>query len=141
MEDQTAYNEKDVALMEEDYEVFLQEVEGDKEMRVNMNLYKSKKTNVNANANVHVNVDNDNQQNPTSNASISTDILEDEEDEDDEAIRLEELLDELELNEIDEVLPSMKILSHKEAENATTIDITTSGFDIADVDPKSFSFV
>jgi len=79
----------------ENYELFLQQLETDKEMRTKINLFK-KKTN------------NNDQKNNTSDNKNDDDVEDDEEDEeDDERIRLDELLVDLTLDdgeaEVDEV--------------------------------------
>ena len=127
---------KDEMLIEEDYENFLQEVAGDKEMRFNMNLYKTKtnKKDNKMNENIENNNENNNQLNETNEINDIDDI------EDEEAIKLEELLDEMALND-SYTINDNKIFTTEEAANIPTMIIETNGFAPADVDLTSLKFI
>lgn len=107
--------------MDDDYEEFLQEVAGDKEMRTNINVYRAKR-----------------QKNPKANTSTQSEEKSmNDMDSDEEAIRLDELLDELDLSED---LESATIISPEQSLTTPSINPPSSGFDITDVNMKDFKF-
>lgn len=67
--------------------------------------------------------------------------------EDDEGVRLDELLDDLELDfdeapaTDDAAMAESRILTVEEAQGQPTVQLQTSGFDAADYNPKNFKFV
>lgn len=67
-EDQASPNARDAELREQDYEGFLQEIEGDKEMRANINLYKAESATATATATANSNT------NTTTSASMTQSI-------------------------------------------------------------------
>ncbi len=118
-----------------DMEHFLQQIEGDREMRQNMNLYKRKE--------------------PVKKA-VEKDAMDEEDDEDDEyveddeEVRLDELLDDMSLNsDLDEELEEEerrgKVISAAEATKTVQFqlpsDASTSTFDASKFDPSTFKFV
>jgi nonsense-mediated mRNA decay protein 3 len=117
---------------EKDYETFLQELEGDKELRSHVNLYKKEK-----------------RQHQT--ATVKSDDRDDDEEDDDavsmnsnddEAIRLDELLDEMGIEGEDEETEkeSAQLLNGEEA-LGPSIDIGGTGFEPAHLgNMESFNF-
>ncbi len=118
---------------DEDVEEFMQEIEGDKEMRANVKLYKK--------------------QSAAAKAAKTVKMAEetgsdDGEDMDEEQVRLDELLDELTLsgykdehgNEVS-MEASSKIMSAEEAARTVAVDIAGTGFEEANFDTKDFKFL
>lgn len=110
--------EKDKQVLEGDYEEFLQEIEGDKEMLTNINMYKQSKSKALK----------------SKSKDVDTNNVDDME-LDDEGVRLDELLEDLTLN-VDEVA----VLNSDEAAAVAPIELATSGFDPADINIKEFKF-
>jgi hypothetical protein len=108
----------------DDYEEFLQEVAGDKEMRNNMNIYRARRPKK-AKAGV------------PAEENSTNDEMDIAMDSDEEAIRLEELLDDLELSED---LESATILSPEQSQAMPSINLPSTGFEINDVNLKDFKF-
>ena len=131
--DEQALNSKEMAAAEEDMETFMQEIEADKDMRRDINLYKnsSNKKSMAEPADVsgRMNVEN--------GAGDTT------EDFDDENIKLEELLDDLTLSED---LGSIKVLSAEEAlaqavsTQEALLAAGVAAFDVGDMAGKAFTF-
>lgn len=126
---------KDSEAINEDYEEFLQELETDKEMRTKVNLYKKK-----------VDVKPKKKKNIVPVTQQVTNKMDEDEDnwediDDEEAIKLEELLEELDLeNDEDLCRENLKVFSPTEAAIIPKIELVTSGFDLADVDLNEFKF-
>ena len=114
---------------EQDYEAFLQEVEGDKEWRGQINLYKR------PNRVRSVGENNDVQEESDAASMLS---------EDDEAVQLDELLDDLELTGGDEVREGADegavLLSAEEANTQPSLSLGGTGFEVANLDPTAFDF-
>ena len=119
---------------EKDYEDFLQELESDRELRSQVNMYKNSRT-------------------AASGSKGKKEVRmegmdeEEEEDEDDEEdVQLEELLDDLMVGEEldEEVTSSTVILSSAEAEGTArgshVVDLQISPFDLANIDPSTLKF-
>ena len=68
-DEEVPLNAKETEANEGDYELFLQELEGDKEMRQNINLYKKSKMNVNTNKMASVGTKNHKDKSATTNAN------------------------------------------------------------------------
>lgn len=126
---------KDSEAINDDYEEFLQELETDKEMRTKVNLYKKK-----------VDVKPKKKKNIVPVTQQVTNKMDEDEDnwediDDEEAIKLEELLEELDLeNDEDLCRENLKVFSPTEAAIIPKIELVTSGFDLADVDLNEFKF-
>lgn len=138
--------------MDDDYELFLQELDGDKEMRTHVNLYKSKK-NISASKAKNLQILKGRHGNEKKSGDEDEEDMEDadadaddEYNEDDEEVKLEELLDSLDLsindqqnndeNNRDEV-----ILSVEQAAQIPSIPLETAEFDVAQYDPKDYKFL
>eukprot|EP00602_Paraphysomonas_sp_CaronLab_P003746 CAMPEP_0185034032 /NCGR_PEP_ID=MMETSP1103-20130426/23525_1 /TAXON_ID=36769 /ORGANISM="Paraphysomonas bandaiensis, Strain Caron Lab Isolate" /LENGTH=481 /DNA_ID=CAMNT_0027570519 /DNA_START=220 /DNA_END=1666 /DNA_ORIENTATION=+ len=108
---------------EADYELFMQELDADKEMRANVNLYKTKAAQRNA--------QKEREERMSDGES------------DDEDVRLDELLDGLELNEdrrkVD--FEQGEILSSEAAASIPAVPLETQAFDEAQYNPKDFKFI
>ena len=111
VDEQAALSSKEMEALEQDYEDFLQQVEGDKEMRLNMNLYKAgreKERKLKADAAAASSAAAAKLGSRKSNKTLSAGVDMDEDDNDDEydadeeEIQLDELLDELELDTAEE---------------------------------------
>lgn len=129
------YKEKDE--IDHDREEFMQELEGDKEMRQNINLYKSEALKARLARKKQIK-SKDATTDATAKMSDGNSMKEDDDDE--EAIKLDELLDNLELSEDLESSLSAVIIAPETAATMPEIKINTSGFDLADVDMNSFKF-
>lgn len=127
--------------MDDDYELFLQELDGDKEMRTHVNLYKSKKNTKERNLQILKGRHGDERK---AGDDDMEDALGDEENEDDEEVRLEELLDSLDLavNDAAETINADEvILSAEQAAQIPSIPLESAEFDVAQYDPKDFKFI
>ena len=60
--------------------------------------------------------------------------------EDDEAVHLDELLDDLELGDGDDGKEETIILSSEEANTQSSLSIGGTGFEVANLNPSSFDF-
>jgi hypothetical protein len=127
-EDDAMMTHKEQLTADLDREEFMQELEGDKEMRVNVNLYKNDKLSSRMKKSNHM-----------GEGMVSDDKsgVDKDEESDDEVIKLDELLDSLEINED---LLAGQILSAEEAANIPGLSIPSSGFDPVDIDVSSFKF-
>jgi hypothetical protein len=147
--------------MESDYELFLQELDGDKEMRSHVNLYK-------ANSKKASSALSEKERNlqllrgrKASRGESKRGAAEEEEDmeqgeddeeleEDEEEVRLEELLDGLDLAMNDSVSDATAaavvseeqvILTVEEAALVPSLPLETSEFDVSQYDPKDYKFI
>lgn len=125
-------NNRDIAEEEEELEEFLQEIEGDREMRMNMNIYKKTASSSKAKKSTDASAG--------TVAMDSGDQDEDEDDDDEEAVRLEELLDDLELTSGLASEGGAQILTAAEAASVPQLEIASSGFDLADFDLSALKF-
>jgi nonsense-mediated mRNA decay protein 3 len=117
-------NDRDIEAAERDYEDFMQEVEGDKEYRANMKLYRR----VGRNA---------------KKIKPEEEEMDSDYDMDDEEVRLDELLDDMELNneEEEEELNSESIIVSQDIANSTPkLDFGSSGFDASDHNVDQYKF-
>jgi len=114
VEGQQELTTKEKQAMEDDYEEFMQEIEGDKEMRANIKLYKNQVKDI---SNEKGGVTNQQK-----NGNNGNDV-DDEDDDcvDDDEIRLEELLDELEIGDCQ--INDTILLSKANADDADDPDI------------------
>ena len=178
---------KDETAMEEDFEEFLDQLEGDKEMRVQVNLYKpaakgeggqggqggrSKRDDGMAKSRAGQAKSRKEERNArhgpaselggqagmrASKMEMEDDMRargdalrddeDEEDDEDDERLRLDELLDELDLldpegegEEPSALAADSRILTAEEAAQVAPMQVATSGFDAADYAPDQFRF-
>lgn len=159
---------KDQEGMEADYEDFMQELEADKEMRSHVKLYKkqtegvskgSKSSSSGSSSNVGGGVGASGGA-PGSGKENTMDEDDDDDDADEEEVRLEELLDNLQLSTENVTVAGegmegerggagggaglrpgeAVLLTKEEAEAIPKIVLQTSGFDAADIDQSSFKF-
>jgi hypothetical protein len=136
-------NAKDQGELEKDYEEFMQEIEGDKEMRANIRMYKKDDAVSIAAAAANRKKKDENDKAAVKMSGESDD--EDDEEQDEEEVRLDELLDELTLSsglkgsDIEEA--SAKIVSADEAAQVPALNIEGSGFDAANFDANEFKFL
>ncbi len=157
-------NKRDERIMEQDYETFLQEIEADREYRTNVNLYKKgskaanlmtekeqKRAEQEARAAAKL-AKEEEAEGITSSAGAGGAKMDDEgsdwstDDSDDEAIRLDELLNDLDI-EADEAAAnsaSGAVLTKEQAEAAGDYDYqdhnVTPGFSAADIDVDDYDF-
>lgn len=157
-------NKRDERIMEQDYETFLQEIEADREYRTNVNLYKKgskaanlmtekeqKRAEQEARAAAKL-AKEEEAAGITSSAGAGGAKMDDEasdwstDDSDDEAIRLDELLNDLDI-EADEAAAnsaSGAVLTKEQAEAAGDYDYqdhnVTPGFSAADIDVDDYDF-
>lgn len=155
-----AGNQRDMNLEEAEYEEFMQEVEADREMRANINVYKSSKARTKAAQKAANKVatesqkpaksgkaapaafaDSDGEEEDEESEGDSDDDnrLAGDDDDDEEAIRLDELLDDLVLSH-EEDQQTAQILTAAEAAAMPQLLVPTTGFDPADFDPKDLKF-
>lgn len=190
-EDQARLNAREAELREQDYEGFLQELEGDKEMRANINLYKAESVASAAPRTTAASTKSIKKSIATSRNKVSTarggvqvkkssgvatardkkgdkmdgedhdgddgddgewEDMDDDEaglDDDEEAIRLDELLDEMTLSlgnasavNVSQVPGSedVLLLSPQDAGTIAPVVLPTSGFDVADFNLSSVKF-
>lgn len=125
-------NAKDKEALENDYENFLQEIDADKELRTNINLYKKGTHATNAKKKRLDSVSN----------AMDEDENDDDGELDEEEVRLEELLDGLAVNDDDkeEEGSSAVLLTQSQSENTPSIPFTTSEFDVSNYNMKDFKF-
>jgi len=157
-------NKRDERIMEQDYETFLQEIEADREYRTNVNLYKKgskaanlmtekeqKRAEQEARAAAKL-AKEEEAAGITSSAGAGGDKMQDEgsdwetDGSDDEAIRLDELLNDLDI-EADEAAAnsaSGAVLTKEQAEAAGDYDYqdhnVAAGFSPADIDVDDYDF-
>jgi hypothetical protein len=157
-------NKRDERIMEQDYETFLQEIEADREYRTNVNLYKKgskaanlmtekeqKRAEQEARAAAKL-AKEEEAAGIASSAGAGGAKMDDEgsdwstDDSDDEAIRLDELLNDLDI-EADEAAAnsaSGAVLTKEQAEAAGDYDYqdhnVTPGFSAADIDVDDYDF-
>lgn len=136
-------NKKGAQDAEEDLEHFMQQVQGDREMRQHINLYKKKDTKKKQEVA------------PVATKKNEDDMDEDDDEEyDDEEVRLDELLDDMSLNsdldeeedddeEDEDNEKDIQVLSPSDAaKKQPAFQFSpSSGFDPSAFDPKSFKFV
>ncbi len=141
---------------DKDMEHFLQQVEADREMRQNMNLYKRKDTKGKTSTGKSVGKPSISLKGRKS-ISKAVEEVEDEnemneEDDDDEyesydeeEVRLEDLLDDMSLNSDLGEESEIKVLTADEAANSKAFSVqppaTTSTFDASQFDISSFKFI
>jgi hypothetical protein len=120
---------------------FLEQLEGDKEMRAHVNLYKggqTKKTPTTSKSTVSSGSKME------TNQEGATDDVEDDNEDDDEKINLTELLDDMMLTgaatETTEDVAGDSILTAEQASQIAGINLSTSGFEAADFAPSDFKF-
>lgn len=126
---------------DQDYELFLQEIDADKDMRNNINLYSTKPKKLLLKKNEESKSRRNNNNN---NQDDGDDDDNDENENDDEEVRLDELLDAMELNEQnDEVIQNEGvILSVDEAATIPSIQIETGAeFSVSEIDSKEYKFL
>lgn len=131
---------------EEDMEEFMQELEGDKEMRANIKLYKKTKA-----QKVKVNIKQVKTSNKKNNKNAmeteEVDEVDDNDDEgwedlDDEEVRLDELLDDLTVNMAAmDGSSNTAILCADEAAKVPAMKIESTGFEESNFDTSKFKFV
>lgn len=191
-EDQARLNAREAELREQDYEGFLQELEGDKEMRANINLYKAESGASAAPRTTVASAKSVKKSSATGLSKVSSarggvqvkkssgaatardkkgdkmdgedhdagddgddgewEDMDDDEaglDDDEEAIRLDELLDEMTLSlgnasatNVSQVPGSedVLLLSPQDADTIAPVVLPTSGFDVADFNLSSVKF-
>ncbi len=131
-----AGNSKDQGEQERDYEEFMQEIEGDKEMRANVRLFKKQQA---------TGADAGKKKVAAGGKGMEQEEggSEDDAELDDEEVRLDELLDELTLagSEHADLEATSKIVTAEEAAQAPAISLEGSGFDAANFAEKDFKFV
>lgn len=127
MDEQEALSARDNQQAEEDYELFLQELDADREMRGTVNLYKSKSGKSGATRR-----DGDD----SSDMAVGEAGYDDDED-----VRLDELLDGMSLRS-DLVVTESTVLTAEEASRvpAVPLEDVTEGFNVATFDPKDYKF-
>ena len=161
-------NKRDDRAVEQDYETFLQEIEADRDMRGNVNIYKA-----GSSAAAKLKIEQRRRQElaaaARSAAAANDDVAglkqggggggmedgdgsdwetdEDEEvdEDDDEALRLDELLDDLYIAEELEAAEGRTVLTHEEAGLVPGFDYLSEtaaggGFSAAEIDPNDFDF-
>ncbi len=158
-------NMRDENMMEEDYETFLQEVEGDKEMRAHMNLYKKAAGDQSDKAGLVMNSKEakrraqeaaaaarqaeldaaQDTQMDAAKAEGESDWETDDDDGDDEAIRLDELLDNMDIQaeEHEANAAAAAVLTKEQAAGANEFDYhdsATGTFAEAYIDPDDYDF-
>lgn len=129
-EEEGGRGKHDERARERDYETFLQELEGDKELRSHINLYKKDRLQQHAMDANGKDADEDGDDAVSMNSD------------DDEAIQLDELLDEMGIKGEDEEVEteSVRLLSGEVAQ-APSIDIGGTGFEPANIaDASAFNF-
>jgi hypothetical protein len=162
---------KEETAMEEDFEEFLDQLEGDKEMRGQVNLYKpverkrddgmaksragqAKSRKEERSARVGPASELGGQAGARAGKMEMEDDMraqgaayredEEEDDEDDERLRLDELLDEMDLLDVEDeggsADSSSRILTAEEAAQCAPLEVATTGFDAADYAPDQFKF-
>mmetsp|Transcript_36093 Transcript_36093/g.36774 ORF Transcript_36093/g.36774 Transcript_36093/m.36774 type:complete len:557 (+) Transcript_36093:123-1793(+) len=134
--DEHIINSKETETAEGDMEIFMQELEADKEYRKSINLYKNKRKNK---------YDNDIIKNPNKE---EIDEEKEEDDDDENEVQLDELLDDLTLSDavLDE--ESTRVLTHEEIEiqrNRTNLNLSDlnqeeNTFDSSNIDVNKFKF-
>lgn len=140
--------------MESDYELFLQELDGDKEMRSHVNLYKATKKSTSATERErNLQLLRGRKGGKEEKGDESEDMeqgeneSDEEEEEDEEEVKLEELLDGLDLamndSSISNALTSEEevILSVEEASRVPSLPLEANEFDVSQYDPKDYKFI
>jgi hypothetical protein len=142
---------RETQAMDEDYELFLQELDGDKEMRAHVNLYvnKTKKTATTAaplQSKGSKRRGGEEEKKGDEDMEREADDNEEDREEDDEEVRLEELLDALDLavndpSEATVLSAEEVILSVEQAAQVPSIPLEATEFDVAHYDPKDYKFI
>jgi hypothetical protein len=127
VDEQEALSARDNQQAEEDYELFLQELDADKEMRATVNLYKHKGGKSGGGGR-----DGDD----ASDVAVGEAAYDDDED-----VRLDELLDGMTLR-ADPGVGESAVLTAEEAARvpAVPLEEETAGFNAATFDPKDYKF-
>ena len=131
MDEQAELSARDNMQAEEDYELFMQELDADKEMRGTVNLYTSTRKKGAANQRAVDDAD--------SEGAVGDNY------DDDDDVRLDELLDGLELSGVaggggaSNIVES-SLLSAEDAAKVAAVALDTEGFNAATFDPKDFKF-
>lgn len=142
-------NEKEMQAVEEEYEEFMQELEGDREMRRNVNLYKKTQKSRGKTAGAASSSSSAPSRGADQDgggASDEDDDVDEGNDDDGDMVRLDELLDGLEVGEDDdeeESQRSAKVLSREEASRAAAVDLglPSTPFDGSAYLSSAFKFV
>ena len=135
---------------QDDYEAFLRELEGDKEMRSNINLYKNvelERVKLRLARERALKEEHDAEK-LNAEMDASDDEFEDEDESDDEAVKLDELLDELDIVNEEEQINidgGARILSQQEGAEVEGINeelmSSGTGFEESNFDMDEFNFI
>eukprot|EP01041_Mallomonas_annulata_P004550 gene4550-9029_t len=140
--DEQLLNSKEIETAETDMEMFMQELEADKSMRNNINLYKKNQNKKGMTNTTSKSKDNNQSMDVTDN-NIDGD---DDEEPDEDDIKLEELLDDMTLSDAVLDPDSIRVLSADEIANAASTSvllesgISTNEFDHSGYDVNKFKF-
>ena len=141
-ENRNEISAKDKDAADQDYEQFLQELEGDREMRAGINLYKANRKSAAAGGKASRGTDGMDLAVSTSEEDAVPGDL------DEEQVRMDELLDELALSSISASSSAAVgaddtrvVLTPEEAAKAAALNIGSTGFDPSDFDATKFNFL